>query len=200
MLLKDIKAIFHARETSRLSSEVIVDDLRALEDRPWDEYGKARKPITKNKLADLLKPFGIRPGKVRIGSSTPNGYRLEQFRDAFERYLRARDGETPPIEVERWNKPQETATFEAHQSGTLNGDVPVSNQPKPAENCEMFQCSSSNDPSAPSCAPKLRGEVDPDDPSTYLEDEPKPLLEADPFDIPPLLDRRRSTRANDGTE
>lgn len=200
MLLKDIKAIFDAQAVDRLSSEAIVDDLRQMEERPWDEYGKARKPITKNKLADLLKPFGVRPGKVRIGSLTPNGYRLEQFRDAFERYLSVRNGEAPPLEVEQWNKPQKTAAFEAHQSGTLNGGVPVSNQPKPAENCAMFQCSGSNDPTAPTRVrpPGPNGETNPDDPSTYLDDSDYPLSpetrEANRVmgDLPPQFDRRPS--------
>lgn len=129
MLLKDMRSIFNTRSQDKIPSETIVSDLHGMEDRPWNEYGRARKPITKTKLANLLKPFRIGPGKVRMGETTINGYRLEQFRDSFERYL---GGGTPPNQTGTRNKPQNSAGNGLIQSGTLNGDVPVWNPPKPA--------------------------------------------------------------------
>ena len=58
-----------------------------MEDRAWPEWGRLKKPLTKTGLAKLLKPFGVKPGGVRIGDKTPRGYQLEDFSDAFLRYL-----------------------------------------------------------------------------------------------------------------
>ncbi len=145
MLLKDIRAIFNKRGDEKIQSATIVSDLHELEDRPWNEYGKARKPITKTKLANLLKPFGVAPGKIRIGEATSNGYRLEQFKDAFDRYLRA---DTPPDQTGTWNKPQNTAGNGLFQSGTSEADVPVWNEPKPTEsaNCSGVPVSTPLEP------------------------------------------------------
>ena len=69
MLLEDIKAAFEAKSTDRLSSEEICEALAAIEGRPWAEYGKAGKAISKNQLAKSLKHFRIVPDSVRIGDS-----------------------------------------------------------------------------------------------------------------------------------
>ena len=58
-----------------------------MKDRPWPELGRAAKPITQNKLAGLLRDFGIRPGNVWAGGKPVKGYSCGQFEDAFERYL-----------------------------------------------------------------------------------------------------------------
>ena len=40
------------------------------------------------KMANLLRPYGISAGSIRLpDGSTPKGYRLEVFQDAFVRYL-----------------------------------------------------------------------------------------------------------------
>jgi hypothetical protein len=43
--------------------------------------------MTPHQLAKRLGEFAITSNTVRIGSKTPKGYRLEQFTEAFERYL-----------------------------------------------------------------------------------------------------------------
>jgi hypothetical protein len=79
-LLADIKSIFAAKAVDRLSSADLVAALHGLEGRPW-------APISPNQLARLLKEFVIVPGTIRTGTGTPKGYKLEAFRDAFDRYL-----------------------------------------------------------------------------------------------------------------
>ena len=86
LLLTDIRAIFTERRLDRLSSAELVMALIAIEGRPWAEW-KAGKPLTTNGLARLLAPFGIAPGTIRVGDATPKGYQLDQFEDAFARYL-----------------------------------------------------------------------------------------------------------------
>jgi putative DNA primase/helicase len=87
MLLTDIDMIFRERGADRLASEDIVGQLLTLEGRPWSEFGRARKPISKNALARLLKQFNIVPHTIRVGTATPKGYLLIDFKDAFARYV-----------------------------------------------------------------------------------------------------------------
>jgi hypothetical protein len=87
MLLADIRAAFQLKGTDRLSSDDLVKHLESLDERPWPELNKG-KPITKNGLARLLRPFGISSGTVRVaGERTAKGYYLSTFDDAFARYL-----------------------------------------------------------------------------------------------------------------
>jgi hypothetical protein len=87
-LLFDIRACFAAQKADRLSSEAIVEYLVGLEDRPWPEWGKTRKPISKVQLARLLRPLRISPGTIREEDGpTPKGYKKTAFKDAFDRYL-----------------------------------------------------------------------------------------------------------------
>jgi len=86
-LLADIRTIFAARKLDRLTSLKLVEELIAIEGRPWAEW-KAGKPLSQNGLARLLKPLKIRPGTKRIdGEQTAKGYYLADFDDAFSRYL-----------------------------------------------------------------------------------------------------------------
>ena len=58
-----------------------------MEDRPWCEF-KGGKPITPPSLARRLKLFGVKPKTIRVSPyETKKGYELEQFSDAFARYL-----------------------------------------------------------------------------------------------------------------
>ena len=88
MLLADVRDIFAALGTDRISSARLIEKLCQITPRPWIEYGKSGKPITQNKLARLLKPFGIEiTGRFGWGDETPRGYFRHQFEEAFSRYL-----------------------------------------------------------------------------------------------------------------
>ena len=93
MLLADIKQTFKDEESSRLPSSRLVAILVAIEGRPWAEY-RSGKPMTQNQLARALKPLGIAPEVFRYGESTPRGYSLGQFDEAFERYLSPEGGDS----------------------------------------------------------------------------------------------------------
>ena len=86
MLLTDIRDIFEARKADRISTEDLLLDLHAMEDRPWPEWNKD-KPITPRQISTKLKPFNVKPETIRIGCTTKKGYLLEWFCDAFDRYL-----------------------------------------------------------------------------------------------------------------
>jgi putative DNA primase/helicase len=55
-------------------------------EKPWATYNRG-KSITPRQLAKLLAGYGIQSKTVRFGASTPKGYELSQFADAFARYL-----------------------------------------------------------------------------------------------------------------
>ncbi|WPY94597.1 DUF3631 domain-containing protein [Limimaricola variabilis] len=84
LLLRDIAAIFTTPRGERINSSDLCDTLCALEDSPWGEW-RGNKPISTRGVAQLLKPFGIKPIRDRAGSF----YRMHDFDDAFARYLTA---------------------------------------------------------------------------------------------------------------
>ena len=88
-LLADIKTVFDGQhDENALSSAKIVNELTAMEERPWAAYGRQEKPLTPQKLAKLLRPFGIVPsGDIRFPGGVKKGYRRASFEDAWTRYL-----------------------------------------------------------------------------------------------------------------
>jgi hypothetical protein len=85
ILLTDLRNIFD-EVGDKLMTEQIVAYLGELEGSPWGEWSRG-KTITPIALARLLKPFGIRPKKVRMGHETRQGYDAADFKEVFERYL-----------------------------------------------------------------------------------------------------------------
>ena len=126
ILLADIKAILDERAgtggewADRMFSEMFAEALAAIEGGRWVEYGKARKPITKNQLAQLLKKFKIAPNSVRIEKKVAKGYYRHQFEGMWERYLAPQRGyET------KQNKPTAAGTSTPFPNGTEKADVTV---------------------------------------------------------------------------
>jgi len=87
LLLADIRRVFESRGVDRLPSAELATALAEIETSPWGEWSHG-KPLTAPRLARLLKPFEVSPECIRVGGKTPRGYFVEQFRDAFRRYLR----------------------------------------------------------------------------------------------------------------
>ena len=104
-LLADIRAAFAAKGVDRLSSDELATYLNNLDNRPWPEY-RAGKRISKAQVAHLLKPLGISSGTIRLpDGTTPKGYYLTAFRDAFARYLPAENATTPQLQDFRGSAP-----------------------------------------------------------------------------------------------
>jgi putative DNA primase/helicase len=127
-LLADICAIFGT--ATKLWSETIVDELAKMEDRPWPEWSKG-KPISKAQLARQLGRFDIVPRTVRIGDQTAKGYDIEQFFDAFPRYLGIQNVTT--------SQPKSDVGFSQNSKRHTNSDVTFCNpsQPTPVLNCDV---------------------------------------------------------------
>src|SRR5262249_4339948 len=91
-LLTDLRAIF---TEDRAASGDLCDRLNQLEESPWGGWhdGSGLKPRT---LAWLLRPYDVRPKKLRIDDRTAQGYERAAFAAAFRRDLPSRS--TPELE------------------------------------------------------------------------------------------------------
>jgi Protein of unknown function (DUF3631) len=105
-----------------MPSAALAEALAEMDGRPWAEFGRNEKPITQNKLARLLKPLKIVPDSIRIDEKrTPKGYYLNQFEEAFSRYLDPEEASEP----QHRNNAAEMGTSELFQSATADADVAV---------------------------------------------------------------------------
>ena len=86
ILLRDVRDIFADSGAKVIGSSELAAQLAEMETRPWPEMADGRE-ITPARVARLLAPFGIEPVAMRGGTRVFRGYRVTQFRDAFERYL-----------------------------------------------------------------------------------------------------------------
>jgi len=112
LLLADTAEIFSKEGTDKIPSARLAEEVAAIEGRPWAEWGRQRKPISPNQLANLLRRFGISPTKIRFGDKTLQGYNRSDFEDAFQRYLPG------PPSPER-------------NTGTTPGEMPISGMEHP---------------------------------------------------------------------
>jgi len=119
-LLGAIRDIFVAEGRKQLPTIQILRKLAAREEEeawttqwPRELAGNhARGPAAK--MASLLRPYGISAGTIRLADgSTPKGYRLEAFLDAFARYL-------PPLPEKDATTPHQSAT--GSPEAQSNGD------------------------------------------------------------------------------
>jgi uncharacterized protein DUF3631 len=88
-LLAAIKTLFAETGKNAITSEAIVAKLRADPTDIWIEYNRGG-PITQRQAAWLLDPYDSHPVNIHpTGQSnfSPKGYKLEQFADAWARYL-----------------------------------------------------------------------------------------------------------------
>ncbi len=86
LVLSDLRDFFATLD--RAPTETILDYLHGLQERRWGAWHRGGKKMRPDGLADLLKPFGIRPRTIRLeNGGTPKGYLAAQFREAWTRYL-----------------------------------------------------------------------------------------------------------------
>ncbi|MEK6271432.1 MAG: DUF3631 domain-containing protein [Actinomycetota bacterium] len=117
-LLGALRSAFEDRDTDKLTTSELLRFLHAQSDEPWADWSRG-SPIPPRRVADLLRPFDIRPKKLRVGEDTVRGYERTACEDAFSRYLPLPPDSVRNIRNNGSNKP-ETAPF---LSGT---EVPCS--------------------------------------------------------------------------
>jgi hypothetical protein len=86
-LLGDLREVFDQAGTDGLYSATILEALHKLDEAPWaDWYGH---PLRARELANLLRPYDLRPKSVREGGTGRplKGYARADLHDAWRRYL-----------------------------------------------------------------------------------------------------------------
>jgi len=94
-VLADLRRVWG--DSGNLPTVEVVTRLYALEGAPWAAMWP--KESAPRELAALLAPYGVRPVKLRLGSRTGQGYRLEDMSRAWEKLTGSNpaDGDVPPV-------------------------------------------------------------------------------------------------------
>ena len=113
-LISDIYEMFAGRgdEWDRLQSEIIVRCLLDMEERPYKEWTKQGKSITKNTMASALKRHHISSDTIHfpVIDKSLKGYWRGPIQDAYERYVDGgkKDARPPtPDQAVRTKEPPE---------------------------------------------------------------------------------------------
>ena len=122
-----------------MTSKKLCQLLTELPDQPWSEIQRGMA-LSTNGLARRLKPFSIRPAQQRIGQSSAKGYALEDFREAFERYLPATDP-VSQIPTETSKQTSENKNLGDISTETSGPNVSVGSPANPPESQTCFDVS-----------------------------------------------------------
>ena len=82
-LLTDLQGIFTGHEVQ--SSEAILSALHAMDERPWNDL--RGKPVDSRWLSRHLSKYGVMSGNVRVDERVVKGYKAEDLRDPWTRYV-----------------------------------------------------------------------------------------------------------------
>jgi hypothetical protein len=125
LLLAHVRDAFDGCD--RLSSQDLLRSLVDREDGPWagwwgpdvDPLGHGHPVRAASDLAYKLRPFEVRPRKVRVGERTAQGYRREDFVDVWARFR---------LDIERIHRPDD----DPEQVGDVPGAIPAPSWPVPS--------------------------------------------------------------------
>ena len=95
-MLSDVRSIFGLKDNPEyLATSDLLSQLRNMESRPWSDWHSK----SGRRLGTLLRPFGISSNTLHREGADFKGYRLENFQDAWERYLPSLSAPTPSDEL-----------------------------------------------------------------------------------------------------
>ena len=127
-LLRDVEAAFKDRGTSRLASRALLEILTGDDEAPWATWNRG-KPLSVRQLAARLAEFEIKPKTTRLPNGDRlKGYVIEDFADAFHRYLSAAGG----ISSVTPRQPHSSAVCEASATVTHDAASRIAEAPEPA--------------------------------------------------------------------
>jgi len=89
-LLADIQEVFEHKRVSKISTADLIEALCDDDEKVWATFNRGR-PVSPRQIAKRLAGFDIKSKNIRIGYDVAKGFDLEQFQEAFARYL-----STPP--------------------------------------------------------------------------------------------------------
>jgi hypothetical protein len=127
-LLADVRQIFAGPLDSaeQATSEGLLNSLKDLDESPWKDLGFG-KPLNARKLAELLRPYEIRPQNVRTGGNgVKKAYKKESFEDAWARYLppvAPTPSAAPPTVVNAPNSEGENTSASVNERDFMTIDI-----------------------------------------------------------------------------
>jgi hypothetical protein len=86
-MLADLRAIFG--DARAMFTKTILDRLNALEESPWGAWHDGTG-MRSTDLARVIKPFGIKTKKVRVGEETARGLHRDDLEGEWAAYLRGK--------------------------------------------------------------------------------------------------------------
>lgn len=87
-LLADIREAFARKGKTRMFTAELLEALTGEDESPWATWNRGR-PMSATQLSTRLKEFGITSADKRAAGTVRKGFDLNQFADAFGRYLSA---------------------------------------------------------------------------------------------------------------
>lgn len=104
-LLMDIREVLEGHSSTTITTADLLDKLTGDDSFGWNTHNQG-KPLNPRQLARFLGNYKIKPKTVRQSQySTPKGYVVQDFHDAFQRYLPA---ETLELVVDQPTDTQES--------------------------------------------------------------------------------------------
>lgn len=98
-LLADIRHVFAEIGCDFIATTDLLRWLYQLDNRPWHDKQYGQLMLNSIKLANMLRDFQIRPVQVRVGKNLQRGYKQDDFKDAFERYLLSENRDSVTTQV-----------------------------------------------------------------------------------------------------
>jgi Protein of unknown function (DUF3631) len=139
-LLIDIRAAFGNERT--IFTEDLLMYLNGLDESPWGARRRG-EGLDARGLARLLRPFGIKSKSVRVEDRAAKGYHVDQFGDAFTRYLTPSERVTKVTRVTTAPQSQADVTHVTHVTPTEGGV-----EGNGAGRAELIACPSHAEPAA----------------------------------------------------
>jgi putative DNA primase/helicase len=131
-LLADIQEVFEHKRMNKISTADLIAALCDDDEKVWATYNRG-KPVSPRQIAKRLGEFGIKSKNVRIGYDQAKGFEIEQFQEAFARYL-----STLPENPSQPSQTHETSNSAAcdgtdEKFATAAKNVPVPSEPAPIQ-------------------------------------------------------------------
>jgi hypothetical protein len=128
-LLADCRTVFGEKGADELTTAALLEALAEIDEAPWGEWGRERKPLSAKRLASLFRPLEIKPRKWRDDADkTVRGYRASDLADAWTRYLPPDPPHPPQPSIHAESAPHGSATevlFVADEKLPICRDVPL---------------------------------------------------------------------------
>jgi hypothetical protein len=107
-MLSDLREIYNQFPLAdTFPTAELLEKLKDVETSPWSDWSRGRG-LTAKGLSDLLKPFGIFPGRHTDKGVRNSGYRRADLEDAWSRYL-------PPLPLTSQNNPATMAEVNVYE-------------------------------------------------------------------------------------